>query len=156
MARVERWPDRLADVIGAGRGEQESLRLRPVAIVLSAQEKLANGLGAVASARLAGEDHSDSALAQGRRERLCLRGLADALPAFETDEAAAGVALTAIPNSCLNPSQMRPKKPALPTSSPATSGVTCGCVSPVNTSKSAMCWPLVIGAVTALDSGSAS
>ena len=69
------------------------------------------------------------ALAQRLGERLHLRRLADPLPAFEADEPAARA--HAIPNSDLRPSQMRPKKPASPTSSPATSGTICGGVSPV-------------------------
>ena len=43
---------------------------------------------------------------------------------------------------------MRPKKPALPTSSPATSGTICGGVSPVVTTSCATSCPLLIGATS--------
>ena len=46
------------------------------------------------------------------------------------------------------PAMMRPKKPASSTASAAISGIVCGGVSPVVTTRLAICWPCLIGALT--------
>jgi len=116
-------------VVGTGRREQQRFRLRSPTLLGPGQEQFANSFGALASAWFAGDDDLQTALGQSFGEGPDLSGLADPFPAFEGDELSAFA--HAIPNSDLRPSQMRPKKPALPTSSPATSGTTCGGVSPV-------------------------
>src|SRR5205085_3332236 len=100
-------------------------------VVTAAKKQLADFLRAFAAAGLARDDDVKSASAKRLGERLDLRRLADPLSALEADELAAQ--RHAIPNSDLRLAQMRPKKPALPTSSPATSGTICGGVSPVVT-----------------------
>ena len=96
--------------------------------------------GAFAAARLTRLDDVDAVGTDGVGEGDDLGRLADPLPAFEADEFPA--VAHAIPMSDLRPSQMRPKKPALPTSSPATSGTTCGGVSGVVMTRSAICCAL--------------
>src|SRR5204863_484740 len=81
------------------------------------------------SAWFARDDDVKATRAQRVGECIHLRRLADPFPTLEADELPAR--RHAIPNSDLRPIQMRPKKPALPTSSPATSGTTCGGVWPV-------------------------
>jgi len=93
----------------------------------------------------AGFDDCEAALAQQARKRLQLRRLADPLAAFEADESPAPA--HAIPSSDFSPIHARVKKPASPTSSPATSGTTCGSVSPVVTTSCATSSPFLIGAL---------
>src|SRR5690349_2801044 len=116
-------------MVGAGSREQQRFRLRTPAGFVALQEEIAHGFGAAAPARLTRDEARDTAIFQSRGQCPHLRGLAGPLPALEADEAPAGG--HAIPMSCLRPSQMRPKKPAWPTSSPAASATTCGGVSPV-------------------------
>src|SRR5689334_20340676 len=126
----------LVDMIGSGCCEKQRFGLGAPTVVIARQQQLADLLGTVAPTRFTGDDDLDAAVTQGIGERLHLRRLAGPLPAFEADESTA--AAHAIPNSDLRPIQMRPKKPAFPTSSPATSGTTWGPVSTVVITRSAI------------------
>src|SRR4051812_9246320 len=146
---VERRTDRLFHMIGPRGGKQQGFRLRSPPRFLALQEQLSHCLSTAAPAWFARDETADAARLERRGERFDLRGLADPFPAFEADEASTfcPFGAHAMPSSCLRPIQMRPKKPALPTSSPATRGTTCGGVSPVVMTSSAISWPLAIGAV---------
>ena len=78
-----------------------------------------------ASAGLARHDHLDAARPQRLGQRVELGRLADPFPAFEADEPPPVISAHAIPSNCLSPIQARAKKPASPTASAATSGITC-------------------------------
>ena len=132
-------------MVGAGGGEEQGLGLGGPAVVVALEQKLADRLGAGAAAGLAGLDHLEAAAAQRLGQRLQLGRLADPLPAFEGDEAARASRLSRTARS--GPFQIRPKKPASPTASAATSGMVWGGVSAVETTRSAICWPLAIGAL---------
>ena len=132
-----------ADMVGAGGGEQQRFGLRAPAVLASAEQQFADLLGAFATARFAGHDHVEPALAQGRGERRTCVDLPTPSPPSRLMNFRGR---HAIPNSDLSSSQIRPKNPALPTSSPATSGTTCGGVSPVVTTSWATSCPLAIGA----------
>src|SRR3954454_7365497 len=126
--------------------EQEGFGLCAPSIIRTAEEEFTDLLRTVASARFSSDHEVQAPRPQRLGERLHLRRLADSLPAFKADELPA--CCHAIPNSDFRPTQMRPKKPALPTSSPATSGTTCGGVSPVVTTSCATSCPLAIGATS--------
>src|SRR5207249_4639327 len=110
----------LFDMVGACRGKQQRFGPRPPAGRVAGKQQLANRFGPGAAARFSCDNDVDPAGFQCLGERAELRRLADPLPAFEADEFPAFA--HAMPMSDLSPSQMRPKKPALPTSSPATNG----------------------------------
>ena len=121
-AAFQRRTNGLLDMVGPRCGEQQDLGARSPAIVIPAEQQLTNLLGAFAPARLARDEDVDSALLERFGEGSDLGRFANPLPAFEGNELASRI--HAIPTSDLSPSQMRVKNPALPTSSPATSGVT--------------------------------
>ena len=91
-------------------------------ILLIKGQEVADLLRPFAASGLTRYDKIDPAFAERLRKRLQLRGLSNPLPAFEGDEASAFA--HAIPMSCRKPIHARPKKPACPTASPATSGIT--------------------------------
>src|SRR3954447_3999660 len=126
--------------------EQEGFGLCAPSIIGTAEEEFTDLLRAVAATRFSSDKYVQATRPQRLGERLHLRRLADPLPAFQADEPAPR--RHAIPNSDFRPTQMRPKKPALPTSSPATSGTTCGGVSPVVTTSCATSCPFAIGATS--------
>ena len=148
-ATVERGPNRLVDMVAARRGEQQCLRPRVPAPIIAFEEQGADRLCARAPARLARDDHADPAPLERGGERGELGRLARPLPALEADEPPARhlVSPYAMPSNCLRPVHRRPKKPASSTASAATSGITCSPVSDEVTIRSAMCWPLAIGAL---------
>src|SRR5688572_5017608 len=132
-------------MIRARRSEKQRLGFWRHTRILSGEQQVADRLGGIAAAGLASEDAIDAAHGKCRMECLQLGRLADPFSAFERDEASGRA--HAMPNSCLRPIQARPKKPACSTASPATSGMTCS-PSGMATTRSAMCWPLAIGAFT--------
>ena len=134
-------------MIGAGGGEQQGFGLGRPAIVRAVSSNAADRLGARAAAGLAGHRRtSNAARAQCRGESLQLGRFADPFPAFERDEAR--FAAHAIPKSCLSPIQMRPKKPAFADLLAGDQRHHLRAVSGVETTRSAICWPLAIGALT--------
>ena len=143
---VQGRADDLVQMVGARGGEEQGFRFRAPAFVRAVEQEAADRLGAGAAARLARGHQINAACLKGRGQRLQLRRFANPLAPFEGDEAASR---HAAPNRLFRPYQMRPKKPASPTSVSAASGITCGGEpSPVSTTRSAMCWPCAIGAWT--------
>src|SRR2546423_117626 len=128
---MQRRSDHLIHVVSSSRCEEKGLRFCAPPLLWAAEQQFADLFCPVAAAWFPSLDHIKAALAESGRERLHLRRLADPLPAFEGDEVSAGwfFGAHAIPKSDLRPSQIRPKKPARPTSSPATNGTICGGVS---------------------------
>ena len=145
FACFNRRTDDLVDVIRTRRRKQQRFGTRTPAFLVAEQQQFADLLGAFASTGFSRNENLDVSLPQGLGQRGQLGRLADPFPAFERDEARFGD--HAIPKSCLRPIHARVKKPASPTASPATSGITCS-PSGIETTKSAMCWPLAIGALT--------
>ena len=129
-------------MVGARRREQQRFGARAPAIGAAGQQQRADRFRALAPARLARFDDVQTTAPQGLGQGAQLRRLACPLPAFQRDEPAARH-----PNSDFRPFQSRPNMPASATSSPATSGITCGAVSWVWTISCAICWPLAIGAL---------
>src|SRR5690242_9498019 len=145
-ATLESRANRLLDMVRPRGGEEQRLGSRPPSFVGSSQQQLTDLLASFAPTGLAGHEDVDSATPKRIGQGLHLRGLAGPFPALEGDEAPAG--RHAIPMSCLRPSQMRPKKPARPTSSPATRETICGAVSPVVITSWATSCPFAIGATS--------
>ena len=145
---LERRPDRLLDMVGARGGEQQRLGRGAPALFVAGR----------AAARGSPRRPGCRPARGSRRQSMPAPRSASASAATWVDLPAPSppsrlmkrprAVAHAIPNSCLKPIQMRPKKPASPTASPATSGITCGAVSAVVTTRSAICWPLAIGALT--------
>ena len=86
IALEERGPDQLVDMVRAGRGEQQSFRLRSPAFLVAGQQQLADLLRSLAATWLASFDHLDATLAKRRGKGAQLGALTGALPAFEADE----------------------------------------------------------------------
>src|SRR4029078_1287841 len=116
-------------------GEQQRFGPRVPSVRLARQQEVPDRFGARAAARLTPLNHLVAARADLRGQSAQLGRLTDAFAALKGDEAAAH----AQPNREVSPAQTRPKKPASPTSVSATSGMTCGVVSPVVTTRSATC-----------------
>ena len=86
LPAVERGADRLVDMVGARRGEQQGLGARVPARLVALQQQRADRLGIGAAAGLAGDDDRQPAPLERRGERVELGRLARPLPAFEADE----------------------------------------------------------------------
>ena len=129
-------------MIRARSGEEQCLGTRTPAIGLAFHQQRTDCFCAGAPARFTGCHDSVPARTECIGQRLKLGRFADALSAFKGDEFGAHP-----PKNDIKPAQTRPKKPASETASSATSGMTCGAVSGVVTTRSAMCWPLAIGAL---------
>ena len=78
--------DRPADMIGTRGGKQQSFSLCAPTLLITAQQQLADALGALASAGLTGHQHVNAAPPQSLGQRLHLRRFADAFTTFQADE----------------------------------------------------------------------
>ena len=135
-------PDPLLDMIGPGGREQQRLAMRAPAPHRTLHQQAANRLRALTAAGLARHQCLDPTRAQRLGKQPRLSRFAGALPALERDEATRHP-----PNSPFSPAHARPKKPASPTSLSATRGRRCSGMSGVVTTRSAICWPALIGAL---------
>ena len=112
----------LRDMVGARRCEKERFGLWRPALLLTLEKELAYRFRPRAAAGLPGFDDVKAAGAEIPREAAKLSGLASPLPAFKADEAPPHFGRQA--KRDMRPAQIRPKKPASPTFSAATSGIT--------------------------------
>ena len=144
VATFERRPDHPLDMVGTRGGEQQRLDARAPAVGAACHQQVADRLRPRRAARLPRRYHGQATRAQCLGEAGELRRFADALPPFERDEA---TRQRQTPKKDQSPAHARRKNPASPTAFSATSGITCGGVEGVSTTRSAMCWPAAMGAL---------
>ncbi len=149
LARFHGWQDGLLDMV-APRGGNSSASVRVLHRSASPESRAADRLGTQTAARLARQQDGVAARFQCRRQRPRLRRLADALPAFQRDEAAACPFVSRRRTG--SRSRARAKPPS-ETASLAASGNDCGVPSPASTTRCATTWPLAIGAFSGPSSG---
>ena len=133
--------------VGARRGEQQGFGARAPAVGVAGHQQGADRFCSRRATGFARQHDRRAALAQRLGQSLRLRRFADALATLERDEHPARGHADHAPNRDFSPAHARPKNPASPTAFSATSGMTCGGVDEVSTIRSAMCWPLAIGAL---------
>ncbi len=144
VPRSERRADQAGDMVGAGRSHEQRLGRRAPAVGLALDDQRADRLRPRRAARLARLDDVDPVFAQGAREERRLGRLAGPFPALKGNEAPAHLP----PRRAWKALAMRPNGPAAATASVATSGSRAVGRPGVVTTRSAMCWPLAIGALT--------
>ena len=119
-AARKRRPDRPRDMIGARGEHHQRFRQHVPAAGLAFHQQFADVFRARRTARFARDDDIEPASSSAAASTLHLRRFAGALAAFERDEAAGRIIAWRWPEiSARRPRNMRPKKPALDTVSPA-------------------------------------